>query len=284
MASIWNSLLVTSCFVVGACGPSASVQRTSPVADLQSYQVALVRVAGAPGMDRFAPVLEFATADSLRSRCSFGRVVGPTQLGDMQPDLILDLNIRGAARGGSGFVQNPNLAEVMVTTVLSDGVYESLLGSADITGKSSAVVMTGSDPENEALVAVGKRVAAILAKSGCSGVRVARATAPTTTPQPVSSGPALTEEQIAQAEAANDEGKRLFRAADIPGAKAQFELAIRISRDPRFYFNLCLAHEGLNELDQAVQACQAVIAGKPEQALVDKANQRLVIIADKRGG
>lgn len=283
MVSIRNSLLVAGGLLLAACGPSASVMRTTPVADLQSYQTALVRVAVAPGLERFAPVLEFATADSLRGRCNFGNVVGPSQLGDVRPDLILDLNIRGSARGGSGFVQNPNVAEVNVTMVLSDGLDESLLGSADITGKSSAVALTASDPENEALVEVGKRVAAILVKSGCVGQRIARTAPDVERPQPASNGPALTEKQLAQAEAANDEGKRFFRAADIPAAKAQFELAIRISRDPRFYFNLCLAHEGLDEYEQAVQACEAVVASNPDPALADKANKRLAIIAEKRG-
>ncbi len=285
MQVLGKALLVAAALTVVACGPSASVQRTTPVANLQSYQTALVRVSSTPGLSQYTPVLEFATADALQQRCGFGRVVSPTQVGDLKPDLILDLNIRKSERGGGGFIKNPNLATVNVTMVLSDGIDESLLGSAEIRGKSAAVAIEGNDPENEALIAVAKRVTAILGKSGCEGARVARP-APPKEPEPVvppEGQPELTEEQLAEAEAANDEGKRLFRAAEIASAKAQFEKAISVAKDPRFYFNLCLAHEALTEYDSAVDACKTVLSASPRGRLAEKATQRLEIIADKRG-
>jgi hypothetical protein len=270
---------------LGACGPSASVKRTTPVANLQSYQTALVRVASTQGLNQYTPVLEFATTDEMQKHCNFGRIVSPTQVGNLKPDLIVDLNIRRTERGGGGFIKNPNLATVNVTMVLSDGIDEELLGSAEIVGKSAAVAIEGNDPENEALIAVAKRVTQILGKSGCVGERVARAEPPAEEPTPaeVPGSEGLTPEQLAAAEAANDEGKRLFRAAEIAAAKAQFEQALGVSKDPRFYFNLCLAHEALSEYDSAVEACQSVLAAKPEARLAEKATQRLEIIAEKRG-
>jgi len=217
-------------------------------------------------------------------RCSFGGIVTPTQLGNTRPDLLVDLNIRRTQRGGSGFIKNPNVATVNVTMVLSDGIDESLLGSAEIVGKSSSVSIAGADPENEALIAVAKRVTAILSKSGCTGQRIARAEPPATEPTPPPAAAGLTPEQLAQAEAANNEGKRLFRSAEIAAAKAQFQQAIAISSDPRFLFNLCLAHEALNEYDEAVSACQNVVDQNSEPRLTEKAQQRLTIIADKRAG
>ncbi len=286
MKSFATTIGIAAALTLGACGPSSSVMSTTPVANLRSYQTALIRVSSAPELSQYTPVLEFATSDRLQNSCGFTRVVSPTQVGQLQPDLIVDLNIRSTARGGGGFIKNPNLATVNVTMVLSDGIDESLLGSADITGKSSAVAMNGNDPENEALIAVAKRVNAILGKSGCQGARIARAEAPPEVVQaPVAppGAPELTEEQRAQAEAANNEGKRLFRAAEISAAKAQFEQAISVASDPRYYFNLCLAHEALSDYDSAVQACNSVLSANPQGRLADKATQRLEIIAEKRG-
>lgn len=280
-----------------ACGPSASVWKTSPVADLQSYQVALVRVASAPGLEHYSPILEFATTTALQRKCSLNHVVGAGQTDSAQPDLIVDLNIRQTQRGGTGFIKNPNLATVDVTMVLSDGIDESLLGSAEIKGKSSAVSIEGADPENDALMAVAKRVSLVLAKSGCEGQRLARVAqpAPDTPTAPTQPGPPATDtnpepeqpqassEQIAQAEAANDEGKRLFRSAEIAAAREQFKQALTLAQDPRYYFNLCLAHEALSDLDSAMKACNSVLAAEPEPRLAEKANQRLQLIADKRG-
>ena len=281
--SILQAVALTSALGFAACAPSASVMRTTPVANLQSYQNVLVRVGSSPGLERYSSVLEFATTDSMGQRCAFSRIVNPTQLGQTRPDLLVDLNIRRTERGGGGFIKNPNLATVNVTMVLSDGIDESLLGSAEIVGKSSAVGIDGTDPENQALIAVAKRVTAILSKSGCEGPRVARVAEPVQPAQPVQPA-GVTAEQVAQAETANNEGKRLFRAAEIASAKEQFLQAIRIVPDPKYQFNLCLAHEALNEYDAAAAACQNVINGGTDLRLSEKAQQRLSIIADKRAG
>ncbi len=280
---ILQAFAVTSVLGLAACGPSASVKRTTPVANLQSYQNVLVRVGSAQGLEHYTSVLEFATTDSMTRRCTFSQVVSPTQIGQLRPDLLVDLNIRRTQRGGGGFIKNPNLATVNVTMVLSDGIDESLLGSAEIVGKSSAVGIDGADPENQALIAVAKRVTAILSKSGCIGQRVARVQEPVQPTQPVQPV-GVTPEQVAQAETANNEGKRLFRSAEIAAAKEQFLQAIGIVADPKYQFNLCLAHEALNEYDQATSVCQEVVNSGSEPRLSEKAQQRLAIIADKRAG
>lgn len=284
VSRILQATLLTGALVaLGACGPTASVKRTTPVANLQQYQNVLVRVGSSPGLEHYTSVLEFAATDNLMQHCAFTRVTGPSQMGQTRADLLVDLNIRTTQRGGGGFIKNPNLATVNVTMVLSDGIDESLLGSAEIVGKSSAVAMQGADPENQALIAVAKRVTTVLAKSGCSGTRIARA-APDPKPAEPTTRPGITPEQLAQAEAANDEGKRLFRAAEIAAAKSQFQQAIAISPDPKYQFNLCLAHEALSEFDQAVAACQSVINAGAEERLTEKAQQRMGIINDKRNG
>ncbi len=242
-----------------------------------------MRISSPIGYQKYNRVLEFATTESILSKCSFGRVVGLSQLGNSRPDLIVDLTIRRAERGSGGLINNPNLAVVDVAMVLSDGQDESLLGSAELRGKSSAVAIGSSNPENQAFAAVAKRISEILAKSGCYGQRLARPSPAPQPPVPVGPTPA-TPEQIAQAEAANTEGKRLFRAANIAAAKGFFLQATAIVADPRYYFNLCLSHEALSEFDAAQKACQAVLDTHPAQRLIDKATQRLAIIAERRGG
>jgi len=261
------------------------IKSTTPIASLQSYQVVLVRVTSVPALERYTPLLELSAADAILSKCNFARVVGPSQLAqlaNLSPDLIVDLRIRQSVRGGSGFITNPNLAVVDVTMVLSDGEDESLLGSTEIQGKSSGIG-TGQNPESEALVAVAKRVSSVLAYSGCVGQRAARAI--TQAPPVAQPGPGLAPippEELAQAEADNDEGKRLFRSADIASAKEYFLRAAALVPDPRFYFNLCLAHEALAELEQALQSCTRVLEYSPTPKLADKATQRLQILAEMR--
>jgi tetratricopeptide (TPR) repeat protein len=275
-----------------SCGPKATVTRTTPVANLQTYRSALIRVAaGSEGQGQIAD-LERIAADKLRTSCQFDQVlVG--QAGSAPPDLILDLNIQRSFRGGDGLVQNPNLAIVDVTMVLSDGINDDLIGSAEMRGQSSAVLVGGALPESEAVEAVAKKIAEVMSKSGCTGPRVARAPEdPGPGPdQPVGNpdggagtAPPPDEAKMADAEKLNDEGKELFRSADISQAKSKFEQAIALFPDARFLFNLCLAQETLKEWDAAVGTCQKVLDSNPPPRLAEKAQERLTIIADKRSG
>lgn len=279
---------IAVCFavVLCSCRPSATVQRTTPVANLQPYQGVLVRGTGASarGKGRLVYMLERAAADRIRGRCAFLDVQAASQAEARQVDLILDVTVQRSYRGGEGLIQNENLATVDVKLVLSDGIDQELVGSADIQGKSAGIVINDVSPEEEAVGAVADSIADLLVMSGCTGPRVARANRtedPGGEPvaEPVSD---QRSDAASRAEAENDEGKRLFRGADVEAAKTHFEAAIALHRDPRFVFNLCLAEEALGELDAAVDACRKVIGMKPDKALDEKARLRLELIASKQ--
>ncbi|HKE14133.1 MAG TPA: hypothetical protein VKB80_04700 [Kofleriaceae bacterium] len=295
---VWNSVGLGLGLAVGlgvalaGCKPSATVQRTVPLANLHSYRGVVVRATGRSHRraGRLAFLLEHAAADKIRSRCAFSDVQaasdGPR---DAPADLFLDVTVQRTYRGGGGgIIQNENQATVEVKLVLSDGVDEELVGAADIQGKSGGFIINNRSPEEEAIGAVADTIATMLARSGCTGPRVARARPPARRrPPPGDDGNVeLVSERrtdvVAKAEAENDEGKRLFRSADVTGAKLHFQAAIRLHRDARYVFNMCLAEEALGRFDAAVTTCRQVIAMKPEPALADKARTRLDILAQKQ--
>src|SRR5690349_6536480 len=174
-------LAFASLLALSACTPSAQVKRITPVANLQVYSLVQVRGTGADangqGDAKLAYELERASLIKIREKCAFVDVVAGAQPAPRPPDLLLDATILRSGRGGDGLVQNENLAVIDVMLVLSDGVDQERLGSADIQGKSSGVD-TGGSPEQEALEAVAGSIADILVTSGCVGPRVARATPP----------------------------------------------------------------------------------------------------------
>jgi hypothetical protein len=268
------------------CTPKATVQRTTPVANLQAYRQVLVRgsagqMAGWQGGD-----LANRTAAHVQRLCQFdGVVVGDQDAPDDRYDLVVDLNVLASGRGGGGLIHNPNLAVVDVAMVLSDGISDELLGSASIRGQSSAVVVSNVPPEAQALEVVAEQVGKILLKSGCGGQRLAREEpTPEETEPPRPIKPETTEEELAEAESLNNQGKSLFRSAKVDEARARFEAAIALNPDPRYMMNLCLAHEALKDYERAIATCRDVITAKPERRLVEKAEQRIQLIEDKRGG
>ena len=82
----------------------------------------------------------------------------------------------------------------------------------------------------------------------------------------------------AQAEGLNNEGKNLFRGADVPGAIAKFEAAAALVPDPRYHYNLCLSYESLKRYDDAILMCEKVAGSNPGKRLEDKATRRIGII------
>lgn len=271
--------------ITSACTPSATVQRTTPVANLQVYRKVLVR--GSAGqMARWeGGDLANRTARFLQGQCQFDAVfVDGNGAPDSKYDLIVDLNVLSSTRGGGGLIKNPNLAVVEVAMILSDGIDDELLGSASIRGQSSAVVVNNASPESQALEAVAQQVGKLLVKSGCGGPRIARAEPPPPEEKepPKPAKPEVTDEQIAEAERYNDEGKKEFRSAQVEKARASFERAIGLNPDPRYMMNLCLAHEALKHYEEAITHCQKVIAAKPEPRLRQKAEQRIQLIEDKK--
>jgi hypothetical protein len=279
-------------FLLAGCRPTATVKRTTPVANLQPYRGLIVRGTRASerGGGRLAFLLEQAAVDRIRTSCAFLDVYPASESPDPGPDdLLLDVTVQRSFRGGGGLVQNESQATVDVKLVLSDGADQELVGAADIRGQSGGLIIGELSPEEEAINAVADSIAQILIRSGCTGPRVARARPPAD--DPTDGGADGTGVELAsheqsetaiRAEAENEEGKRLFRTADVAAAKTRFRAAIRLHRDPRYVFNLCLAEEALGSIDAAVSTCQSVMAMKPQPALSEKVKLRLEILAAKQ--
>ncbi len=315
------SLLAVSLAAVG-CSASATVTRTTPVANLQSHQTVLVRAAGISKAQQFINELADVTVAEVSKKCQFASVMPANMAGGQRPDLLIDLNIRQSFRGGTGLIKNYNKATVEVLVVLTDGATDELLGSATIRGESAAVSTSGSSPEGAAVGAVAKKIAEVLSKSGCMGPRVAR-TYPNDNQggagggsdaagagggnggagaggdgvgtgaggagavgggvggggaSTVVGGGGAAAVNKAKADALNNEGKNLFRAADLNGAIAKFEAAVVLFPDPRYHYNLCLSYETLKRYDDALTMCQTVLDKNPGKRLEAKATRRIGII------
>ena len=305
----WSSVLALGVVLGLGCGPKATLTQATPMASLETYGTVLVRVGynpNDPATQNQVSALEFITADRLRRKCRFTQVVLASQQPQTRADLIMDLNIQrlffGADPSQGGLIKfhSSSQATADVALVLSDGINDELVGSAQIRGRSSAV--TASSPEAQAVTVVADKVAEVMKTSGCHLERVARAPEPA---EPKTGGPAATggdgglgesgtgdpgtetpgpdQEKLQQAEALNNEGKGLFRQANAAGATGKFEAAVQLVEDPRYYFNLCLAREAEGKLDAALAACQKVKSIAKTERLIEKADQRLEIIRGKSG-
>ncbi len=263
-----------------------------PVANLQSYRSVALRVRStAFASQGRAMYLEAAVTQQLRQKCGFEYVGPPAGTGT---DVVLDLNITNAGRGsgGGGLITNSSQAFVDTLLVISDGRDGDLLGTARIRGRSGGMIINNGAPENEAIDVVAKTIAEMLAKSGCSGPRIARAE-PIPDPVPAvgsagsaGSGEGSTEAEPpdearrAEAEAINEQGKEKLRGADIAGALAAFEQANTIFPDPRYVYNTCLAFEAQERWNDAIAACKRARSMNPEARLVAKIDNRIGLIQD----
>ncbi len=273
------------------CKPSATVERTMPVANLQTYRsVGLSVRSTAFASQGIAMYLEGAVLQKLQKQCGFEKV---GRAGTGPNDVVLDLNITHSGRGGGGWVSNSGTAVIETLLVLSDGQTGDLLGTARIRGKSSGMIINGAPPENEAVEVVAKSVAELLAKSGCAGPRLARAEPPPPNTgsgsgsgsdtgsgtQQGSGAPPVDDAKRAQAEALNEDGKLKLRTADIPGALAAFQQANALVPDPRYQYNVCLTYEAQEQWANAINACKQARAMNPEPRLVAKIDKRLEMLA-----
>jgi tetratricopeptide (TPR) repeat protein len=274
-----------------ACRPSATIERTMPVANLQSYRTIGVRVhSSAFAAQGQTMRMEAAVLDRLRKKCQFEQVLRADQ---GRADILIDLNIAATARGGdTGW--NSSTASVDTLLVLTDGQDGELLGTARIRGKSSGMIINNAPPENEAIDIVAKTVADLLAKSGCTGARVAKApivdpgpgpgpgSGSATDPGPGSgSGSPPDESKRAEADGLNDKGKERLYADDVPGALALFQQANRLLPDPRYGFNICLALGTQSQWDAALAACRDARAMNPSAALAAKIDRRMEALAKR---
>jgi hypothetical protein len=250
-----------------------------PVANLQSYHTVALRLHSIPTAKNEAIALEKTMTGWLRQECGFEQIgrVGPTPA-----DVVLDVTVTKAGRGGSGLIQNPNKAILDTLLVLTDGQSKEIMGTARIHGESSGMVVNGARPESEAVNVVAKTIADILAKSGCSGPRIARVEppAPPPTPDPGqgSGAPPPDESHRAEAEALNDAGKEKLQTADMQGALVSFQQANQMLPDARYEFNVCLALEAQEQWDNAIAACKAARGMNPEARLITKIDHRIDLL------
>jgi hypothetical protein len=282
--------------LLAACHPSATVEHTMPVANLQSYRTVALRVRStAFASQGQATWLEQATINHLRQKCAFEVV----PVGQQPADVVLDLNITRTGRGGGGLISNENTAVLDALLVLTDGQDGQLLGTATIHGKSSGMIINNQPPENEAIDVVGKTVADVLFKSGCGGPRVARAATP---PPPTGTGSDATtagagsgagagsssgtappdDAKRAQAEQLNEQGKEKLYGADIAGALALFQQANALVPDARYQFNVCIAFGAQEQWDNAIAACQQARGMNPDAKLSAKIDHRIDLLQHRQ--
>ena len=261
--------------VIAGCHAHATVQHTMPVANLQSYRTVVLRVkATAFAAQGHAMYLEAAVLQKLRQNCKFE----PLAKGASTPaDVVLDLNITNMGRGGGGFISASDRATIDTLLVLTDGQNGELLGTAGIHGESSGISLNSAPPENEALDVIAQTVADVLAKSGCSGPRVARAE-PTPPPPGNGSAAAPDETHRAEAEALNEQGKTKLQNADVAGALAAFQQATSLLPDARYEYNVCVTFETQAAWDKAITACRHARSLNPQPKLITKIDHRLDLL------
>ena len=278
--------------VLAGCHPSAEVQRTQPLADLKTYHSVALRITAVPQAQGQAYYLETAVLDRVHRQCGFE---GVTRYGTSPADLILDLNVTGAGRGGSGWITNSNLATIDTLLVLSDGQTGDLLGSARIHGQSSQMAINNNNPEQQAVDVVAQTIGDMLTKSGCTGPRLAKATPP---PPPSgdfgsapgsgagsgssSTPPPPADDHRAEADKLSDQGKDRFRAADLNGALALFQQANQLAPDPRYVLNECLAYEAMAKWDEAMATCKEARGMNPPPDLAAKIDHRIELVKNKQ--
>ena len=81
---------------------------------------------------------------------------------------------------------------------------------------------------------------------------------------------ALAQTNAQRADQINDEGKAAMKAKNFPVASERFQQAILLSREGRFYFNLCVSQFYEAKLVEALDACKAVQSAGADAELNEK--------------
>ena len=271
-----QKLLVVAAAVAAGCHPSATVENTMPIANLQTYRSIALRVhSTAFAAQGQAMQLESAVLQQMQQRCAFQQVAAAQA---KSAELVLDLNIVNTGRGGGGLISNNSTARLDTLLVISNGQDGELLGTARIHGESSGMIINNAPPELEAIDIVAKTVGDVFAKSGCAGPRIAKAEPspppPTTdtNPQPVD------ESHRAEAEKDNEDGKQKVFVADLQGALAAFQQADALIPDPKYEYNLCSTLGLLERWNEATAMCQKALAKQPPPALRTKLEQKIELL------
>lgn len=279
------------------CRPSATVEQTTPIANLQTHRTASLRVtSNAFASQGHAAYLENAVMTKLREKCGFSRV---DRVGGEPADLMLDLSITRIGRGG-GFMSNENQATIDALLVITDGESGDLIGASKIRGKSSGMIVNNNVPEQQAIDVMAQSLADVFVKSGCAGPRVAKAAPP---PPPVEGGSAGSAVATGsggvdpgtgsgtvtpppgdgaknpEAEAINEQGKEKLRGGDVSGALAAFQQAAQMAPDARYIYNICLTYQAMEKIDTAISECKRARSMNPDARLAAKIDQRLGLLA-----
>jgi hypothetical protein len=259
-----------------ACHPSASVESTMPIANMQSYNSIALRVhSSAFAAQGQAMQLSQAVANKLHASCAFAQVNEGLQA---RGDVALDLNITNTQRGGGGIISNSSTAHMETLLVISDGQSGDLLGTARIKGESSGMIINNAPPELEAIDAIAKAIVDMLGKSGCAGPRIAKAEPPAPTPDPGHPQPAVDETRRPEAEKLDEDGKQKLFAADIKGALEAFTQANQIIPDARYEYNMCNALGLLEQWDNAIAECKKAKSMNPKPELVAKIDHKIDLL------
>jgi tetratricopeptide (TPR) repeat protein len=246
-----------------------------PVANMQSFRSVALRVhSSAFAAQGQAMQLESSVLAKLHQACSFEQIMGAQAA---HADVILDLNVTNAGRGGGGIISNSSTARLDTLLVISDGESGDLLGTARIHGESSGMIINNAPPENEAIDVVAKAVADMFVKSGCTGPRVAKVVPPP--PEPLPPTEAKPDEtHRAEAEKLNEDGKQKLFVADIQGAIAAFQQANALLPDARYEYNVCSALGAAEQWDNAIAACKQARTLNPQPALVAKIDHKIDLL------
>jgi hypothetical protein len=271
-----RSTVLALLLTAAACRASATVERTMPVSNLQAFRTIAVRVHSSTFASQGNTMaLEQYVLQHLSRACQFDRIERATG----QPsDILLDLTIVASGRGG-GLLVNNSVATVDTQLVLTDAHDDQLLGTAKIRGKSGGVLINNNIPEFDAVEKVAEAIADLMAKSGCSGPRVARVEAPP--PATIGETPP-TNAHLAEAEALNEQGKKKLWASDLPGALALFQKANTTAPDARFAYNVCLVQIQLEQWAAAKASCQQARSLNPPATLATKIDGRIEELAQRK--
>lgn len=281
---LWPVRTLAIAALLISCKPSATIENTMPVANLQSYRsIALRAHTNAFASQGHAMMLEGLVTDRLRQKCGFDAVAPIASAPNA--DVLLDLNITKLGRGAVS-----SQANVDVLVVLTDGHDKELLGTATIHGKSSAMVINNTNQEQKALEIVADTIASMFSKSGCSGPRVARVEPPPPNPNPdpgpgsntANVPPPVDEATRQKAEALNEQGKEKLYGADMAGALALFQQAMALVPDARYEFNVCLTLGAQEQWDNAISACKQARGMAPNEQLAAKIDRRLESLAKRQ--
>lgn len=244
-----------------------------PVANMQSFRSVALRVhSSAFAAQGQAMQLESSVLAKLHQACSFEQITGAQAA---HADVILDLNVTNAGRGGGGIISNSSTARLDTLLVISDGESGDLLGTARIHGESSGMIINNAPPENEAIDVVAKTVADMFVKSGCSGPRIAKAVPPPPEPTPEAKPD---ESHRAEAEKLNEDGKQRLFVADVQGAIVAFQQANALLPDARYEYNVCSALGAAEQWDNAIAACKQARTMNPLPALVAKIDHKIDLL------